>query len=163
MKQPIAARQALGRMGMMACMGRRGEPVKRGEQSYEGLVTNKRDEMIMCTLGDNRPWDIGGASCVSAKANRLRIKGSRADRGLRQPRSSRHRADDVLESTQTQSRRGAKGMCSGSSKSEWEAMWSRNAELHQVPNELSDYGPNGGFSRTLRKQRASAGTLSRID
>lgn len=28
----------------------------------EALVTNQRvDEMIMCTLGDNRPWAIGGA------------------------------------------------------------------------------------------------------
>lgn len=53
-----AARQALGRMGMMACMGQRGEPVKCGaqiRQSCEGLVTNQRvDEMIMCVpLGDN--------------------------------------------------------------------------------------------------------------
>lgn len=44
---------------MMACMDSVGSVRSVGDKA---LVTNQRvDEMIMCTLGDNRPWGIGGA------------------------------------------------------------------------------------------------------
>lgn len=95
----------------------------------EALVTNQRvDEMIMCTLGDNRPWAIGGADSDGGTPEMT------SPRSMAKVVSSMHRTQATPRFQSKARAGGHAGRCPGCSGSiilNGGAMWPRNRPCPQ--------------------------------